>query len=291
MNMERKVLVCMVSVLVFILSGIVQGADLDCQKLHNKYRMCVEKKDLGRNLDFKECQGYGDKDTCQINKCFWDTKKNRCYLDICLNDVMNDTGTGSEGMVTTPDFSVEKWEFGRQDCPTTPDVPAPAPVPKTGQITCYDSVGNVRDCDGTGEDGEYQKGVETTPRFTDRGNGTVTDNLTGLMWTKDAQQIPGQMTWQAALDACNNLDYAGHGDWRLPNLRELQSLIDYGNMVPVLPSGHPFTNESYGYNYWSSTTMADSTGIAWYFDFTNGGLYGGGKSYYGGYVRAVRAGQ
>jgi len=68
----------------------------------------------------------------------------------------------------------------------------------------------------------------------------VTDNLTGLMWTKDIEQIKGLMTWADALTACNNLVFAGHDDWLLPNVKELQSLFDYRGVNPALPSGHPF---------------------------------------------------
>jgi hypothetical protein len=124
-------------------------------------------------------------------------------------------------------------------------------------------------------------GVATTPRFTDHLDGTVTDNLTGLMWTKDAQQIPGKLNWQAALDACNNLVYPISGvyeDWRLPNKNELLSLIDHNDMIPALPPGHPFINVVLSSYYWSSTTHADY-GAAWgvgFFSTCN--VYEGGKS-------------
>ena len=111
-----------------------------------------------------------------------------------------------------------------------------APIIKTGQTDCYDTVGNTIACKGTGQDGEFQKGMTWPhPRFTDHGNGTVTDNLTGFMWTKDAQQIKGTKKWNDALIRCNNFDFAGYTDWRLPNVRELLSLIDYGEHDPALP--------------------------------------------------------
>jgi hypothetical protein len=113
-----------------------------------------------------------------------------------------------------------------------------APVPKTGQTTSYDP--DKRD------DGALQKGVAwPTPRFTDNNNGTVTDNLTRLIWTKNANAF-GTRTWAQALSAANGLksgdpgltDGSKVGDWRLPNVRELQSLIDYGHYNPVLPAVH-----------------------------------------------------
>jgi hypothetical protein len=103
-------------------------------------------------------------------------------------------------------------------------------------------------CAGTGQDGEIQAGVPfPTLRFTDNSSGTVRDNLTGLIWLKNANCFGGQ-TWGNALSAANNLadDPAStttdcglpHGsvasDWRLPNIKELQCLIDFGFFSPAL---------------------------------------------------------
>jgi hypothetical protein len=91
--------------------------------------------------------------------------------------------------------------------------------------------------------------VATSPRFTDNGDGTATDNLTSLVWLKDANCI-GAQNWTAALASANGLssgncsltDGSLVGDWHLPNLRELQSLIDYSQFSPTLPGGYPFLN-------------------------------------------------
>jgi hypothetical protein len=70
-----------------------------------------------------------------------------------------------------------------------------AGVPRTGQVNCWDSQGHPVPCPGSGHDGDYQMGVEwPNPRFTDNGDGTVTDNLTGLIWLKDAACMD-QMHW------------------------------------------------------------------------------------------------
>jgi len=136
----------------------------------------------------------------------------------------------------------------------------PAPVPKTGQTTSY----------APGDDGDLEKGVAwPTPRFIDNGNGTVTDNLTGLIWLKNANCF-GKRTWTQALSDANTLnsgecglgDGSSEGDWRLPNVRELQSLVDYGRYSPALPSGHPFTGVQSSL-YWSSTSFAPNTSYAW----------------------------
>jgi len=172
-----------------------------------------------------------------------------------------------------------------------------APVPKTGQTATYD----------TRDDGTLQKGVASpTPRFTDHGNGTVTDKLTGLIWMKNANAF-SMITWADALTAANGLksgdagtgltDGSKAGDWRLPNLRELQSLVDYGRFDPALPNtlgtgkwaeGDPFQNVQSSF-YWSSTTDASGTSYACLVDFNDGHVYGYIKSN-GYYVWCVRGG-
>ncbi len=153
-------------------------------------------------------------------------------------------------------------------------------LPKTGQTTCYDDSGTTISCLNTGQDGDIQAGVEwPSPRFTDNLNGTVTDNLTGLVWLQDAN-CDDVMAWSNALahanglydgcsdcggadDDCGLSDDSSANDWRLPNERELQSLIDFGEYNPVLPSGHPFTGVQSS-NYWSNTTQASITTNAWF---------------------------
>jgi len=126
-----------------------------------------------------------------------------------------------------------------------------AATPKTGATTSW----------ATGDDGDLEKGVAwPNPRFTDNGNGTVTDNMTGLIWLKDANAGDGTETWPDALTLCSALangqqglsDGSSSGDWRLPNIKELQSLIDFGQVGPALPDGHPFTDVQNSF-YWSST--------------------------------------
>jgi len=153
-------------------------------------------------------------------------------------------------------------------------------LPRTGQTKCYDTYGTQIPCAGTGQDGELQMGVFwPSPRFHDNGNGTVTDNLTGLMWTKNANMAGSTMTWYQAVDYCNDLTQGGYTDWRLPNVNELESLVnaDEPNTATWLNS-QGFTNvQSYG--YWSSTTFALYTGYAWVVSMYYGYVYVYGKSY------------
>jgi hypothetical protein len=176
----------------------------------------------------------------------------------------------------------------------------PAPVAKTGQTTSY----------ATGDDGALQKGVGMdTGRFVDNSNGTVTDKLTGLIWLKEGQCTQfysgdpmggNQRSWTTAMDSANKLasPYCGlsdgsvAGDWRLPNVNELGSLIDWGGYAPALPTDCPLASSTgLGDYYWSSTSMGYSADGAWRVGFYYGyGINGGGKSgnYY---VRCVRGGQ
>lgn len=174
---------------------------------------------------------------------------------------------------------------------------APADLPKTGQTTVY----------ATGDDGGLQTGVAwPTPRFTNSDGTTpisgsiVVDQLTGLMWTKDgnapgpAACSPGAAkTWQGALDyvACLNTNsYLGYTDWRLPNRKDMRSLVNYGqaNSATWL-NGQGFTNAQAN-NYWSSTTYANSTGSAWIVPVNDGYVYNDNTNF-NYYVWPVRAGQ
>ena len=129
-------------------------------------------------------------------------------------------------------------------------------------------------------------------RFTDNNDGTVTDNKTGLMWVKDgtsAECNNGKtLKWQEAIDFCKGLDFAGHKDWRLPTIQELQSIVDYGAYNPAIDKEY-FHNTQCNY-YWSSTTYAYVTGYAWSVHFYYGNVNDGSKTY-SNYVRPVRGGQ
>jgi hypothetical protein len=72
-----------------------------------------------------------------------------------------------------------------------------------------------------------------------------------------------------ALQQCYGLDFAGYTDWRLPNVRELMSIVDYGkNSAPTINATYfPGTQSSY---YWTSTTYVHTPTNAWYVNFANG---------------------
>ena len=98
------------------------------------------------------------------------------------------------------------WTYVDAQETSSPEITNFSQVPDTGQQACWDENGNPILCAGTGQDGELQRGMAwPTPRFTDNGDGTVLDNLTGLLWLKNANCFGRPRTWQEALDAANNL--------------------------------------------------------------------------------------
>jgi hypothetical protein len=171
---------------------------------------------------------------------------------------------------------------------------APADVPETGQATCFDAAGTVVACAGTGQDGEHRAGVAwPNPRFV-AGTGPtaacVTDNLTGLMWTRNANLPAGTRTWQQALDFANGLDLCGFTDWRLPNVNELESLLNSEAAVQAtFLNTQGFTNVQASL-YWSSTTSVFlNTHSAWFVQMNDGGVSQVDESF-PSFVWPVRAG-
>jgi len=115
-------------------------------------------------------------------------------------------------------------------------------------------------------------------QFVDNGDGTITDEASGLMWMRDDN---GEgILWENALSYAEGYEYAGYSDWRLPDAKELQSIIDYTRSPATTSSAAidplfnctPITNEAGQADfpwYWSGTTHAtmDSGGAAVYVAF------------------------
>ncbi len=188
-------------------------------------------------------------------------------------------------------------------------------LPATGQLTAYTSDKN----DGivapvaVPDDGTLRVGA--TLRYADNGDGTITDLNTGLMWEKKSDdgglhdhddthtwssETGTQDTiwdWLEDVNAEGGVGFAGHGDWRIPNAKELASLVDYEHVDPAIdpafnagcvPGCSVLTCScTSAFHYWTSTTSVGSPLFAWVVVFGSGSVDPDQKISFR-YVRAVR---
>ena len=103
----------------------------------------------------------------------------------------------------------------------------------------------------------------TVAHFSDNGDGTIKDNYTGLTWQKNSSTTP--MNWEAALAYAKTVILGGKSDWRLPNIKELQSLNDVSRVKPSINKTF-FPNIVTSAFYWSSTSQYKTPAIAWDFN-------------------------
>ena len=181
-------------------------------------------------------------------------------------------------------------------------------LPQTGQTKCWDTAGTEITCTDTGQDGDIQAGMAwPEPRFTTNTDTTITDALTGLVWAPNGNVMPtrdpgwdadstaddGAVTWQHALDyvaKLNSENYLSQKDWRLPNVNELESLInasESNNASWLIAQGFTAVQATY---YWSSTTDAGYLVDAWAVDMSTVYVFYSKKSAYN-FVWPVRSGQ
>jgi hypothetical protein len=104
------------------------------------------------------------------------------------------------------------------------------------------------------------------PQFTDLGNNTVRDNLTGLIWQKTPN--PDTLTWENALQYAENLTLGNASDWRLPNIKEVQSISDVALIAPSVST--TFFPTIGNKKYWSSSTLSNQPTRAWYLNTQSG---------------------
>lgn len=155
--------------------------------------------------------------------------------------------------------------------------------PDTGRPDgiCYATDGASVNCDGSegypGQDGAF---TEPARSYTNNGDGTVTDNVTELMWQQDGQDAGNSLTHSQALtyiDGLNTAVLGGHDDWRLPTVQELITLVDLSRNLPSINQDNGFTVESgtntdYPGVYWTSTDRATDSDQAWGVSFRNGNV-------------------
>jgi hypothetical protein len=148
-------------------------------------------------------------------------------------------------------------------------------LPATGQINCYDALGGVITCAGSGQDGDLQKGRQWPGQRFEVYGDTVSDSLTGLLWLRSADLTGEKVTWETAIEVFSKFDSSGDVVWRLPNINELESLVDCSTHSPALPAGHLFRDVREG--YWSSTTSMYEPDWAWALYLTKGAVGVGQK--------------
>ena len=178
-----------------------------------------------------------------------------------------------------------------QGCGPAPD--QVSPLAQTGQTQCDQGDGTLGACPGSppGQDAAVRAGRALG--YTDNGDGTIRDNVTGLVWEKlsddgSVHDYDNTYTWYDAFavkvaELNTPPCFAGHCDWRLPNRRELESLVDAGRSAPALapafnagcePDCTPETcacAQSAEHDYdWASTTYHDLPGLAWAVNFNVG---------------------
>ncbi|UCD81491.1 MAG: DUF1566 domain-containing protein [Desulfobacterales bacterium] len=168
--------------------------------------------------------------------------------------------------------------------------------------TCYDWRGKIIPCDLKRPYAElmFDKPLPDA-RFTDNKDGTLTDNLTQLVWLKNMNCL-GMRDWHSAVLAAKSLeagdcgpnldlvlsDGSSAGDWRLPTMKELCTLIDFSRRDPALPIGHMFSDAPSGY-HWSATTLDHHSEMAWIVYFESGTTCYEDVKNRAGYILPVRS--
>ena len=161
-------------------------------------------------------------------------------------------------------------------------------LPDTGQTASYTAT--------FGEDHDYQP-AKVQMSYTVNADNTVTDNITGLMWRRCSQGqaddatctgTAGTYTWEDALLQCEN-ETTDYTDWRLPNARELMSIVDYGAAAAPRINTTVFPG-TVSTAYHTSTTDAQDTIFAKSVNFNNGAVASLGTKTLSTYARCVRAG-
>ena len=125
--------------------------------------------------------------------------------------------------------------------------------------------------------------VATMPRYrieTIGEESTVSDDIVGLMWQQQSTAAGGGLDWKDALAHCEELEFAGHEDWRLPGVVELSSIVDEKRTAAPAINTVYFADFNPGSGYWTSTTSRASMSSAYaiYFNEQNSTVGSGGVS-------------
>jgi hypothetical protein len=219
---------------------------------------------------------------------------NSAYAQTCVasqecGDVDNSGGVTASDALKVLNRAVGQPLSLTCNCELGGGVAVTAQPVQTGQTSCYATDGSAIDCAGTGQDGETQTGASHS--FIDNGDGTITDQVTGLMWEKHSADgsIHDLANAYTAADAVavkiatlNSEQFAGHDDWRLPNRNELATLTNFGTVSPATypdfntpcPPGCTVTECSCTQNstYWTSTSQHATPDYTYFINFSQGDI-------------------
>lgn len=123
---------------------------------------------------------------------------------------------------------------------STASTALPYAIVDTGQTRSYGDLSEIAaPAAGAAYAGQDAQHTGNTPSYTDNGDGTVSDNVTGLMWQQSPDRdgngiinAADKLSYVDALAGAASLTLAGHNDWRLPTIKELYSLIDFTGVDP-----------------------------------------------------------
>jgi Protein of unknown function (DUF1566) len=313
MSNHAGVAIVTLAVAVMTIGSSFAGGDpaVSCRvtklKEAGKYQACL----LGAAAKAVKAGGPADTSTCdQTFAKKWLAAEVKAGAGVCQTEG-DESPLG--GFITTDSAAVaDELAGGSLSAGAMPVCASPSAPPRTSQIVCYGAGSPLSSCAATGQDGELQKGVAR--RFVDNGDGTITDETTGLMWEKltddgsvhDKDDRYNTLTQAITLKigSLNSAQFSGYADWRLPNIKELQTLQDYGdpsgvysafnrNCSPCTVSTCSCTALDGGSAapYWSSTTNVADPGKVW---VLSRGMYSNfradGSPPFRAHVRAVRGG-
>lgn len=149
---------------------------------------------------------------------------------------------------------------------------------ETDQIHCYAEDGRSINCENSGQDATQGKKSLFHSRF-EASDHLVRDNLTGAIWTRDANLSEFPLTWNEALSFVDDMrarQAHGHAHWQLPSRQFLFSLLSHQNINPTLPNNHLFDNVFPGY-YWTCDSCRRLPDQAWYVHLGGGRVHRGMK--------------
>ena len=196
----------------------------------------------------------------------WSGGEQKLYIDNRYFDLRE---PDDKILLDDPYRSTHRTSMMGQTWSSTEYVGRIALMPSTGHVFFFNFLdGRIKSAPKQPHNRLFYRCVRGAPwgdnAFQDNHDATVTDRATGLMWQQEDDGQPRD--WSQALRYCETLKLAGYRDWRLPNVKELQTLVDYRYHDPAIDADYFRQQDKRGW-FWSSTTHGESSGMAGYVCF------------------------